>query len=535
MRFIKCYECNTNVSTNLTTEYCDLCRPHMNEANTNKGETMKKKQQPIERNYGVTSAFGVVTAKAHVYSDFTNEEDDTLTLNGLQVHKGEFMENATKAYRKAVVHANQKAESMLEANGYILGDIDPEVKRLLAEQIVDQREFPNAFLKGAIEPVVHVSVQRQAKAGHWYNLKGSTFTFDLEDLFNVDMNGNPESFKNMTISIGEGSAKTKMTLSAPVALMRKRGFDAFHSYSYFNNETMEWVNEVQEQRIILRSPTFNAGIEIEGERLESTVAPFFKSISEEGEISSKATYFGYDNLIEFAEGLFLMPTDMDESNGYASAKEYDQGIVYGTSDANQALMSDDMAKEAIKQANKEERVLKAQEIKERENWAVRKGFRNLGDKELLNSKLGKLVAEISELTYQAMQNAELQREVNEIISNYKSQARELLKAAAAYKRSNGRALAYPTYKAVLAMAKHNDQVEASKEIAEKVDSEVLELISQINNGDWDVNDLTDEEVIVVRETTLKFWKKSKACRINDAAWSNQLKLKYAEVKGIKVA
>jgi hypothetical protein len=68
-----------------------------------------------------------------------------------------------------------------------------------------------------------------------------------------------------------------------------------------------------------------------------------------------------------------------------------------------------------------------------------------------------------------------------------------------------------------------------------VEDHILKNIANINSGKLTIDKLDDESLVEVREASVKFGRKTKACWINDAEVSNQIKRRYAQVKGIKIS
>jgi hypothetical protein len=68
-----------------------------------------------------------------------------------------------------------------------------------------------------------------------------------------------------------------------------------------------------------------------------------------------------------------------------------------------------------------------------------------------------------------------------------------------------------------------------------VEDHIVKNIASINSGKLTVDRLDDESLIEVREASLKFGRKIKACWISNAEVSNQIKRKYAQIKGVKIS
>jgi hypothetical protein len=564
MKNFNCNECSTPVAVNKETKtnYCDLCRPHMNESN--KETPIKTLQERIQaayqnvikesneelrsfkavilqslveeskmfntdadvNNYGVTSSFGLVMNSAEFYSDFTYTDDSTgdSSVEGASADTIKFLEDE----KNRIAHAEKKEKAKAKAiistykqSGIV---VDGEVENLFASQLACVKANPNAMNAGKNDGVVHVALQRLSNKGHWYKTNKESISFELEYLFVTNDKGQP-----VTSRVLNGS-------SMAYSLMHDKGFRTVNTYGYMDKQTGEWTSVVQDQRIVLSSDAFNAGVIIDGSRLEASVAPTWYSFNKDtNEVESKATFHGDDNLVEIGESVFIRPTDRDESHGQASESDYKAGILYGTSVATRAMMSEDMAKEAVNNNAKEARILQAISDKEKITKVAKVNYTAMDDAELLATHLGALIAEISEDSYKAESSAVLQLQINNKLKPYAPEARRLMMVAAAFRRKHGKALATGTWKLVTSMARAYENAEATKEVLCNVAQETLDLIDQINKGEWDISTLTEDDIVTVRETTLKFWKTSPLCRIKDAKVSNQIKGRYEYFKSFKTA
>lgn len=479
------------------------------------------KSESSEFNFGLTSSFGVLTSRAHFFAEYScTDEDDNQVDNGAQSHTAAFMESEENKTPDTIAY--KKALRLLADNKVSIEGLNPEVIKLLAEQLTDLDDAPNATSYSA-ETSVRVNVQRKSANGNWFNVTDKQknkieFTLDIADVFELNEQDEPIAFKVVSGEL------------AIVEFMRLNRHLPVHNYSYVDQESGELVFKAQEQRFMVQSQMLTAGMTINGTRLESTVAPFFSKYDLEAkEIYFGISYYGYDNVVDFG-AVAIIPSSKDESNGDAANKDYDDGILTGTSQATQAMMSDDMADDHIAFEKNEEAKAVKEGKRARSASFNKKDTKLVLAEALLKSEMGAFVTAMVPRTYAAQKDAALQ---NAIYSELKacSDVTELLKVVEAYREVHGKGFAYASWKALDSMV----TVAKNKAFADMVDEHILINITNLNKGLLLVDDLDDASLIEIRETSVKFGRKNKACWIVDANVSNAIKLKYARVTGKKVS
>jgi hypothetical protein len=488
-------------------------------------------------NYGLTSSFGIVTTRSVFMADYSTSDEDGISEDGAEIHTEEYLAKTSQREAKASRDNMIRAERTLIELDKNFANLDPEIVMLLADQLTDINEAPNDFsIGGNGDTSVSITVQRKTLSGQWSNVMDKVWNdraerydkvkaeyfFDISDLFNLNDQGEPTTFKVSNTSGDE----------LVLAFMADFGYSTVHNYNYVDTQTKEMVFKSQDQRFLLKSVSLKAGVIIENERLESTVAPFFNKYDTKAkEVYEELSYYGYDNLVDFSNGIVLMVSTEDESHGDAANKDYNYGIQVGKAIATKAMETDDMAIQHINAMRQENARLDAITLKTRKESFNKKAIKLSDNKAVLETDLGKVVSKMAPLTYAALKNAKLQNEIFEELKAYKDNASELLKAVEAYKSLNGKGFAYPSWKCLDAMVK----VSKDKAFADMVEEHILTNIDSINKGLLKVDDLDNESLIEIREASVAHGRKNKACWIKDVNVSNAIKLKYAHVKGVKVS
>lgn len=551
---------------------------------------------PVQNNNGLTTNFGIVTTRAIFATDYSwvgDDEEKDFGEQEFSVDRAEYLEKQEK--RQAKIERNDLikaqrvlAEQAIEANQNIsISKLNPEIIRLMASQIIDAESSPKGYGNLGCDDTITVSVQRLSNKGMWFNLMHeeinpvtkkpekvkSTLEFDLDMIFNINDHGEPFSLKRKS---------GKDVLSE---MMRQSGFPLVHSYSYYDEKSGELVFKAQQQRYILTGVPLRAGVTIEGKRLESTPSPTFASIVQpkkffykkikgikqlvkciavvtDGiteyvplskhtmEVTSKnPAFFNYDNMVSLrmdnnsgADVIIVIPSTEDESHGDAGNKEFDRGILTGNSVATPAMMSDEMTDDVISMNESEEDYLDYITTKER-RYAK---FAKDSFEYMATTDLGKRVLHLIPLTHQALDDAFLQMDIFEEIKTWTNDANDILKFLTYIRETEGTGFAYPSWKALSSLTKDMEKVKAkaeedkrNKEFADSVDENILNNIANMNAGYLEVEGLSDESIVAIREASLKYGRHNKACWIKNKDVSNKLKELYplakAKTTGIKAS
>ena len=470
-----------------------------------------KNTEAIEARCGVKTSFGELLSKSGYLKEFaTSEEDGSISEYGTHVDTIEYLQNLDGYEKKKVL---AKSKNILETQLHLVEGLDQEIIDLYAEQLVDLEESPFVYSNSSSSDIT-LQVRRLSKAGRWYNV-GDKLVIDVEDLFDINQNVFTTRYVN---------GKSAIEL-----LMDLHGVAREHTYFVDGKKVS------QEQMVVIGGQIFSAGVEIDGVRLHSTVAPFRYSYdSEAKEVIYSPTFFMEQNVVEFSfpneEGNYrtlfsVIPSTDDESNGDAAVLEFNNGIQYGKNIANQAMMSDETTDAIIATDKSEASRADMEGRKARRNSLTKIDIAKINDESLLASDIGVITKELIAIVDFNLFTKELE-------SN-KDRAKEILKATEAHKRVFGKALKYPAWKHLSDMAKE----QKDQEFSELVESHIVENIANINNGSLSVDRLGNEDVVEIREASLKYGRidgKRTACWIQKAEVSNAIKQRYAQIKSVKV-
>jgi hypothetical protein len=472
-----------------------------------------KNSEAIEARCGVKTSFGELLSRSGYLAEFaTSQEDDSISEYGTHVDTIEYLQNLDGYEKKKVL---AKSKNILETQLHLVEGLDQEIIDLYAEQLVDLEEFPFSYSgSGNVSSDITLQVRRLSKAGRWYNV-GDKLIVDVEDLFDINQNVFTTRYIN---------GKSAIEL-----LMDLHGVSREHTYFVDGKKVS------QEQMVVIGGEAFSAGVEIDGVRLHSTVTPFRYSYnSQDKKVVYSPTYFMDQNVVEFSspneEGdyrtLFaVIPSTDDESNGDAAVLEFNNGIQYGKNIANQAMMSDETTDAIIATDKSEASRADMEGKKARRSSLTKIDIAKINDESLLASEIGVIAKELITI-------ADFNLFTKELESN-KDRAEEILKAVEAHKRVFGKALKYNAWKHLSGIAK--DQKD--QKFSELVEPHIVENIANINNGSLSVDRLDNEDVVEIREASLKYGRidgKRTACWIANKDVSNAIKTRYAQIKNVLV-
>lgn len=521
-------------------------------------------------NSDLTTSFDVLTSSEQFFSDFSSEnkwgEEEEF---GAEAHTEEFLASLAETQKKEVAI---KSMVILKTESANVKGLDAEVVNLYAEQKVCVEDAPNAFSNKENEETVVLTLKRLTKNGYWKTVvkdsDESMVEFQLavnaHDIFDVNDNH---------VTIKKYGNKTAIEM-----IMAKYDLDDEYLYSYVDRQSGEMVFKQQRQVLQAKGNFFKAGMVVEGIRLESTVAPHYNTVTflrdkavaeadvveqrprlvinangtssikmmdvvviakgdnyiakSEPEVEGKLGYYGWDNIVEVASNLVLIPSSVDESNGDAADSEFNEGIMYGTSEATQAMMSDDLTDAAILEMKKEESRSNREAKRVRRKMLTNKEVKNSKDLAILNSAIGEVVKELSDLSYKAVKSRKAVLECHKILAA-QSDLEVLKDACEAHKRMFGKCLESDMWKTLNSMI----DIQKNKKFAESVESYILENIANINNGSLDIADIDDEMLVEIRLASMKHgWdkqaKKPTAAWIQDPTKSNAIKARFDSIKGL---
>ena len=474
-----------------------------------------------EFNFGITTNWGVLRSRAHYFDEYSVEEDEQESYDmGASVNTLEYLEGLADVQKKEVAI---KAQNILETESSFVADLPAEVVDLYAQQKVDVESDPNAYSHKEPDTKIVMTLQRKSKKGNWYTVTNKqkvpefTLEMDIEDIFDIQE-------RSMTLKCVNDKSMVEL-------ILEHYDIDKEFYYSYVDGNG-ELIYSSQEQRLLMKSSAFKAGFVVEGFRLESTVAPFYYSIDEEtGNVVRSATFYSYDNVVEPCDFVAIIPSSDDESNGDAGDALFSDGIMYGQTEVTQAMMSDDMADNAVSANKKEEARIAYEGKKARRASLNNRDIKEVYDQELLKSDMGRLVAELVDLSYKVKTSRKAEIEFTIKLAEHNSNAEEVMKVLEAYKRIHGKGFEYSCWKKLDLMVKG----QKNKKFAEMVEAHIVKNIASINDGTLSVDRLDDQAIIEIREASVNFGRKLKSCWIKDASVSNKIKQKYATIKGIKVS
>jgi hypothetical protein len=480
-------------------------------------------KEAIESNCGITSSFGQMISKAAYNSEFMVDEEEESYIEEYCTHVDtiEYLQNMDQYERKEVL---AKSLNILEKERALVEGLDQEIIDLYAEQKLDLEKSP-FYKSNNVSSDISLQVQRLSNKGHWYSI-GEAITLDVEDIFDINQN----------------VFTTKMVAGVSVieALMKLHNVERSHFYSNVNSDG-EIQKVYQEQRVLVRGQLLKAGVEIDGVRLHSTVAPFRYSCNEDG-VLEKPTYYMDQNVVEFCDvndngdyrSLFaVIPATDDESNGDAAILEFNNEIQYGKNIANQAMMSDESTDAIIEINNREEARAQAEGSSARRNALTNKDVRAIKDSALMASSIGTIAKFLVTKSCEAKFSRKAEIEFIDELNANLGKVEEILSAIEAHKRLFGKGLEYKDWKRLDSIVK----VQKNKKFAELVESHIIENIANLNKGHISVSDLDDETLIEIREASVKYGRfegKRTACWISDADVSNTIKLRYASIKNLAV-
>lgn len=582
---------------------------------TNKGNIMKKsfaKKSLVindlpsmsgENEFLLSSNFGILVSRKHYFEDYTAENEDGEEEEcGADTHKIDFALKQEQILKEeAAIKAgvildelkttikkttDEKKKAKLQELFNTL-KTSPDALIAYAEQRVCVEEAPNAFSKKEQPTTVTLLLKRLSTKGNWYTLTDEEsedykpvfeITMNVHDIFDVD--GNVLTLKKVPAEVktgrkGKNARRHGKMISIIEAIMKKNFIELEHVY-YYVDQDGKMVFVRQPQALQIKGGFFKAGMVVEGVRLQSTVAPFFKTVESATKLAKAETdivrkvprlvkdkivmveevipagteyrltkvlspevvedlsYFGWDNVTEINPHLLIIPSSVDESNGDAGDTEFNDGILCGTNEATQAMMSDDLAEEAIREKAKEEARQKKEGNKVRRQLLGKKAVKENKDQSVLNTEIGRFVTELAPLTYVALKNRKVEIEVMMKLNNYADKMEEVKAACEALLRSTGKGVELSVFKTIERMI----NIQKNKKFAAMVDSHILENIANINNGSLDIKDIDDDSLIEIRETSVKHgWdkeaKKPTAAWIADANKSNEIKARYNAIKGLQ--
>lgn len=516
----------------------------------NKGVSMKKSKLIINDLFSemaalyYTPSFGVVSNSEQFSSDDWTVDTEEFLVNQMDLQVTEDMtpeevKEVQEVKEKALVYA----KATLVSEGVDIKSMDDEMIQLLAAQNLDLAQASNSFLKSDNRNV-YVTVQRLSSGGNWYNVKDSkgkvTFCFDVEAIFDLDESGNIESFKQD--EFGENTL---------IKGMKQLGYLTHHMISYVNKETQDLVVKFLDQRFLISSVLFTNGLVLEGIRVSSSVAAFnhvvrsFELVVNNMEIDlgcfPKVPFFykaqseivvpryvshAYDSIVDFGNGIALLPSDLDVSNADLEDQQFDEGIITGSGVSTKSMMTNDMQKQDLAANRQEEANLKkvAKQTKIRD--AFKKEVIKLNYNKTLNSEVGDLVHELV-VDSHSKDKEVLASVINRLEMN-KDRLLEIKKAATAYRALNGKGLEYKVWTILVKML----DTDVRKEIAAKVDMAIVENISKLNKGVSTLSNFSDAQVVEMYITALKYRKSNPACGI-DAKLYRDVQARACKATGFK--
>lgn len=335
-----CNECNVSI---VSGNYCHLCAKHMISTNNNvsKEASMKSSKTKLVINdlsqesaklYFKNSISG--TYGEEVYEEETatmfQDEDQDLAFSELEMlgkHESSFLE-----YQETFTMSLDTAKAILEGKEYSYEGMSDELILEIASQFKDlsEQSIAGSYKK---DDRVKVTIQRKSTNGQWYTVKqdnviadidfGKTslsFFFEIEDLFEVDNNGNIVDFK-----MANDEEVTKL-----VQGMRKAGFRDIHMQYVGNNKYLPL-----EQRFLVSCQAFRSVERLCGVDLNQVCEPFYNTYNKETkEVEEAYISFAYDAITDLGNGIVILPSDNAESIEETLNRKYNEGILTGTAVSN---------------------------------------------------------------------------------------------------------------------------------------------------------------------------------------------------------
>lgn len=301
------------------------------------------------------------------YNDMCDDEDADLDYserNTLSTHEGsylEFQENSTLNI--------DSAKALLKTYEYDFSNMSDDLVIEIASQFKDLSEqgIAGSYKK---DDRVKVTIQRKSTNGQWYTVKqdnviadvdfGKTalaFFFEIEDLFEVDDNGNIIDFK-----MAADEEVTKL-----VQGMRKEGFRDIHMQYVGNNKYLPL-----EQRFLVSCQAFRSVERLCGVDLNQVCEPFYNTYNKETkEVEDAYISFAYDSITDLGNGIVILPSDNAESIEETLNRKYNQGILTGTAVSNNFMALADIEKSEINENAETEAQLR-KEAKREQAVALKK-------------------------------------------------------------------------------------------------------------------------------------------------------------------
>lgn len=295
------------------------------------------------------------------YNDMCDDEDANLDYserNTLSTHEGsylEFQENSTLNI--------DSAKALLKTYEYDFSNMSDDLVIEIASQFKDLSEqgIAGSYKK---DDRVKVTIQRKSTNGQWYTVKqdnviadvdfGKTalaFFFEIEDLFEVDDNGNIIDFK-----MAADEEVTKL-----VQGMRKEGFRDIHMQYVGNNKYLPL-----EQRFLVSCQAFRSVERLCGVDLNQVCEPFYNTYNKETkEVEEAYISFAYDAITDLGNGIVILPSDNPESIEETLNRKYNEGILTGTAVATNFMAMADVEKSEIEENVEEEAKLRKEAKKEK--------------------------------------------------------------------------------------------------------------------------------------------------------------------------
>ena len=478
----------------------------------------------VEDSCGLTTSFDSLTSRAHYFADFSCESEDGEGMEeyGAEAHTADYLASVDEEKK---MEALIKAKIILKEEEELVANLSEDVVISYAEQKVCVEDAPNAFSYGEQNETVTLLLKRLSNKGHWYTLTKDQDEYapefeikmNVHDIF--DVNGN-----SLTLKMYGNKTSLEM-------IFAKYDLDDEYLYSYVDQKSGEMVFKSQAQAFQIKGSFFKAGMTVEGKRLEATVHHFLNAVDDNGEVFQCLSYYGHQNLTECGRHLLIIPSTVDESNGDAAESDFNEGIMYGTSQATRAMMSDDLTDDAIREIKKEEARQKREGKRMRRAMLTKRDVKVSKDQILLNSALGSVVKELSELSYKAIKSRKAELDAHKILAG-QSDLEKLKDVCEAYKRINGKCLDNKMWKTLSSMI----TIQKNKKFAESVESHILENIANINNGSLDIADIDDETLVEIRLASMNHgWdkeaKKPTLAWIHGAEKSNAIKARYQAITG----
>ena len=467
--------------------------------------TPEQRAKASGQNFGVTSSFGIV-AKGEIFFMEYDKEEDKSKMVGADVHTSAYLAQLEKrtakraeAIAKNKEFYNKEIIKDFKKAGVDVAQLEGELLQLVAESVLDLEETGRpSFTKENDEvPTVKVKVQRKSeKTGNWYNAKefGAAIEFNLfaEEIFDLDDEGNIIDVKYTEYG---------QTVLSNI-LEQKHDLTCVHSYNFYDKELKKFVFKVIDQRFVVSGKVINSKGRIGKEEIVATQDAFRYGIDEYGNIVESFQAFGFDNLLDIGEGFFLMPNSEEMYGADIEEKEYNEGIMYGTSKATVGMSVNHMAKEHIAKENKEAEVLE-KVIKQARRLS--NGYKNTKEalfEEVKNSSLYHWALEMEELTFKARKDAKLQNELNAKFEAMADEADDLLKVLEVLKAETGKGFAYPSYQVIKSLSRQ-PKVDSTEAFKKTVEQHIIENIELINKNEFDFEGAGTELIKEILETCRK--------------------------------